>query len=70
MFAYRYSPHVRADIGKYASLHGVTAAAHYFSRKLGQTISQTTVRCIQDSYNDEAKCKHKAEGDGMLLFFL
>ena len=64
MFAYRYSPHVQADIGKYASLHGVTAAARYFSRKLGQTVSQTTVRSIRDSYNEEVKRKRKAEGDG------
>ena len=34
----RYSASVRAEIGRYASRHGVAAAAHYFSKKLDSLI--------------------------------
>ena len=39
-FLFRYSPSVWAEIGKYASQHGV--AARFYSRKLGQRVSETT----------------------------
>lgn len=59
---YRYSPVVRADIGKYSSQHGVRKAARFFSRKLDRKISETTVRSIRDSYRTELKCK-RDDGD-------
>ena len=38
-----YSAKVRAQIGKYSAHHGVAAAARFFSRKLNQCVSETTV---------------------------
>ena len=46
----RYSPAERAQIGKYASIYGVTAAARYFTRKLKTHLSKSTVNSIQDLY--------------------
>ena len=46
----QYSASVRAEIGKYASHHGVAAAAQYFSKKLNCRVSKTTVRSIRSSY--------------------
>ena len=39
----RYSASVRAEIGRYASRHGVAAAARYFSKKLDSYVSEATV---------------------------
>ena len=39
----QYSTSVRAEIGKYASHHGVAAAARYFSKKLNCRVSETTL---------------------------
>ena len=39
----RYSASVRAEIGRYASHHGVAAAARYFSKKLDSYVSEATV---------------------------
>ena len=54
---YRYSLSVRADIGRYASHHGVTAAARVFSRKLNHSVNTSTIllegmkenRTVEDS---------------------
>ena len=46
----RYSPSVRADIGRYASRHGVAAAARVFSRKLNHTINTSTILSIKKAY--------------------
>ena len=43
----QYSASVRAAMGKYASQHGVAAAARYFSSKLGENVSETTRRSIR-----------------------
>lgn len=51
----QYSPKLCLGIGKYACQHGVSAAARYFSRKLGSKVSETTVRSIRDTYKDEVK---------------
>ena len=46
----RYSASVRAAVGKYASQHGVAAAACYFPSKLGECVSEThTVRSIRSA---------------------
>ena len=47
---YRYTQGVRADIGKYACQHGVTAAVSHFSRKLGHCVSKTTVHSMKKAY--------------------
>ncbi len=50
-----YSPTQRAEIGRYATLHGTTAAARYFSRKTKETISKSTVQSIKKNYSEELK---------------
>ena len=46
-----YHPADRLKIAKYACDHGVAAAARFFSKKLKDTISESTVRSIRDSYS-------------------
>lgn len=53
---------LRAQIGKYATVHGVSTASNIFSRKVGQRISEATVRSIRDSYTEELKCRRKRCG--------
>ena len=48
-----YSSELRAQIGKYASSHGTTAATQYFTRKLKEPISKSTVQSIKKSYKQE-----------------
>ena len=48
---------LRAEIGKYASYHGVAATSRYFSRKLKKKMSESTIRSIRDSFLREAKRK-------------
>ena len=60
---YRYTPKQRADIGRYACLHGVTATARYYSRKLNEQLAETTVRSIRDAYKEEIKLKRKDQGE-------
>ena len=55
IYIYRYSPSVRADIGRYASQHGVTAAAREFTRKLGVTVGISTVHSIKKAYIEKLK---------------
>ena len=50
---FRYSPKLRASIGKYASSNGVAAAAHYFSRKTGEKISESTVCSMREAHLEE-----------------
>lgn len=44
-------------------MHGSTAAAIFFSRKLGKKISANTVQSIKKAYEAEAKNKRKADSD-------
>ncbi len=60
---YRYSPSVRANIGRYACFHGIAAAARYFSHKLGHRVSETTVHSIKKAYLEGKKEKRAAEDD-------
>ena len=45
---YQYSPGECADIGRYASQHGVAAAARFFSRKLKSTVHTQTHRALHN----------------------
>lgn len=63
---YRYSPKERAQIGKYAMEHGVSAAAMTLSRKLNIQLSKTTVCSIHDGYLGELRKRRRA-GDHELL---
>ena len=56
----RYSAEVRAEIGKYASFHGVAAAARRFSKN---PVSETTVRSIKQAYMEQVKKKRRAEDE-------
>ena len=49
-YYFRYTAKERAQIGKYAHLHGITATAKHFSRKMGVTVSKPTVQSILKSY--------------------
>ena len=64
LHAFRYSPKERAEIGRYAKLHGVAAAARYFSRQRGHTINESTIRSIANSYKVELSRKRAGEGEG------
>ena len=59
----RYSSRIRAEIGMYASHHGVAAAARYYSRKLERCVSETTVRLLRITYADGVKRKRTVELD-------
>ena len=60
----RYSPRDRAAIGRYASQHGVAAAARFFSRKLKRTVRETTVRSIKTAYVREVQRKRSGGPGG------
>ena len=55
-----YMPAVRLEIAKYACNHGVTSAARVFSRRLRNTVAESTVRSMRDAYRDELR-KRSAE---------
>jgi len=42
-------------VTRYACHHGVTAAAHYYSRKLKQQIRSSKIHSIKIAYLDEIK---------------
>ena len=51
----RYTPHLRAEIGQYASHHGAAAAAHYLLKKLEQRVSETTVCSLRRNHSSFAQ---------------
>ena len=61
---HRYSPRECADIGRYASQHGMAAAVRFFSRKLKSTVRETTVRTIKTAYVEEIRRKRRGEPSG------
>ena len=62
----RYSPSVRAQVGRYALHHGVAEAARYFSRKLGHRLSKTTVASLKKAYVKGVR-ENRAEGESVDL---
>ena len=50
-------------MGKYASQHGVAAAARYFSSKFGENMSETTMRSIRRAYVERMKRMRTVELD-------
>ena len=60
------SPTERAEIGKYASMHGGSAAARYSMRKLHSTVSRISVKSIQDLYFIEVKRKRQHAASGAI----
>lgn len=63
---YRYDPKLRLRIARYASLHGLSATATHFSRKLGQRVRTSTIHCMKLAYQDEIR-KNRASGSSELL---
>ena len=59
----KYSACLRAEIGKYASHHGVAAASRHFSRKLSKGVNEMTVRSIRSAYQEGVKRKRPVEVD-------
>ena len=57
----KYSPCLRAEIGKYASHHGVAIALHHFPYKLSKGVSEMTVRSIRSAYREGVKRKRPVE---------
>lgn len=60
----RYSPSVRAAIGKYASQHGIAATARFFSRKHGHSVSETIAYSLKKAYLQSVREKRAADDDG------
>lgn len=63
-YSCRYSPSQRADIGRYAAIHGTAAASRFFTRKLQMNVSETTVSSIKKAYKGE---KRMTEDDDVWL---
>ena len=51
---------------RYASLHGLFAAATYFSRKLGQHVRTSTIHCMKLAYKHQIQ-KNRASGSNEVL---
>ena len=60
-----YSPSERFQTGKYASQHGATAAARYFSTKLMKSVSRSTAKSIRKTYEEELRKRRRCD-DGSL----
>ena len=60
--ALRYTENQRARIGQYCAIHGPSATARFFSRKLKCRISDNTVKSIRKSYQEEQR-KRKRRGE-------
>ena len=59
----RYSPETRAEIGKYACQNGITRTARYFSRKLKENVSESTVQSIRKTYLEELRKRRRYEDE-------
>ena len=56
----RYSSTLRAQIGSYAGIHGTSEASRYFTRKLGEKVTKSSVQSIKKAYVRE---KRKTDGE-------
>ena len=63
---HRYDPKLRLQIACYASLHGLSAAATYFSRKLGQNVRTSAIHCMKLAYQHKIR-KNRASGSNEVL---
>lgn len=59
---HRYTSKERAQIGKYANVHGAAAAARYFSRKMKHPVQESTVKSIQKAFREETN-RRRRRGD-------
>ena len=60
-----YIPSQHFEIGRYASQHGATAAAQYFSSKLKKPVSISATTSIKKMYAEELR-KRRRSDDGSL----
>ena len=57
LLLFRYSPKDRADMGRYASVNGLAAAAAHFSPKFRTKVSKSTLQSIRKDYQASVKEK-------------
>ena len=60
-----YSEETRASLGRYASIHGPTSAAHEFSIKLGHSVPESTARKYRDLYLKELEKQREASSSSI-----
>ena len=51
----RYCLSLRAEIAKYACMHGAAAAARRFSETLGKSVSENTIKSVKKAYVEEMR---------------
>ena len=61
---HRYSPQVRAEIGKYASQHGIASMAKFYTRKLGHSVSESTAYSLKKAYLQSVREKRAVDDEG------
>ena len=59
---HKYTPKQRAEIARYAKVHGVVAARRVYGKKLGITINECTIRNFKKAYNEEVLKKQASSG--------
>ena len=59
----KYTPELRAAIGRYAVENGVRPAARMFSRQFDKKVNESTVREFKEAYMKERSRKRMAEDD-------
>ena len=62
----RHSPRKRAKIGAYATKHGAATAAKHFSKQLGHSVKESTVKLIRNAYRDASNKEIKVTGNTTL----
>ena len=60
---YSYTSQQRANIGRYASHHGPTAAAQHFTKLLGHPVPESTARTFRDLYCNELESSRKRHAE-------
>ena len=65
----KYSPEERFDIGRHASLHGITVASRHFSLRFKRTVGISTVQSVRKDYvnNLRRKRTNPDENDAAVL---
>ena len=58
----KYSPEDHAKIGKYAAENGASKAARHYSKVMGFTINESTVRKMKSDYLEKLKAVSRASG--------
>ncbi len=60
----KYTPKDRAEIARYAKIHGVQAAKRVFSKKLDTSINDCTIKRFKKAYDEEFDFKRSCHGGG------